>query len=98
MMQRHQPHPEGTFSSCPCKAEPRHIVVFGTSLEEARRGVKAGTARHMLECVCGRRTAKHASLARAVEEWGPVHSQIALGLTEPVIPIRRRGPRRTTTA
>lgn len=94
MMQRHRPHPSGTFAACLCKAEPRHIVVYGTSLEEARRGVQAAAERHMLECTCGRRTAKHSSLARAVEEWGPVNGQMPLGLPTPVVSIRRRAARK----
>lgn len=94
MMQRHRPHPPKTFAACLCKAEPRHIVVLGTSLEEARRGIRASAERHMLECVCGRRTAKHATLARAVEEWGPVNAQIPLTLPAPVVPMRRRTARK----
>lgn len=92
MLERHIPTPPGRFSQCTCGHEPRHILVLGRT--QAETGTAAPATRHMLECRCGRATAKHATLQAAEAEWGPLLSQRPLSLPAPVVPLRRRAPRK----
>ena len=90
MIQRHQPHPIGTFAACSgCRREPRHVEVRGRSNAEPldfRTGASA--TRHALECApCGRSTARHPTLDAAIGEWGAAFAQGALPLR--VVPRRR---------
>lgn len=83
MMQTHIPHPPGTFSPCgECQREPKHIVSSGRSSNEPIDFRRSGTTeRHSLECCpCGRSTARHPSLAAAVDEWGVAFAQACLPL------------------
>lgn len=92
MIERHIPTPPGRFSRCRCGAEPRQIEVRGRTLLETGTDVPA--TRYMLECKCGRSTAKHATLLAAETEWGPLLSQRPLGLPAPIARLpRRRAPR-----
>ncbi|MGN6654737.1 MAG: hypothetical protein ACTHJ9_05295 [Rhodanobacter sp.] len=97
MIQRHIPHPHGTFAKCEkCGAEPRHIAMQGRSTKDGP-GVLATAqpVRHSLECRCGRRTPKFPSLLAAEQEWGIRHDQLPLTLPpSKVTPLRRRA---TTT-
>lgn len=93
MMHRHLPTPPGTFAACQCGHEPRHIHVLGRSTLET--GSVAAADRHMLECRCGRTTAKYATLQAAENEWGPLLSQIPLVLPAAVTRLpRRAAPRK----
>lgn len=93
MLERHVTTPPGRFSLCACGHEPRHILILGRSLRET--ATSTPTTRHALECRCGRTTARHASLQAAEAEWGPLLSQIPLNLLPaPVVPLRRRAPRK----
>lgn len=94
MMQKHVPHPAGTFSPCAqCQREPKHIVSSGRSSAEPIDFRRGGTGdRHSLECCpCGRSTARHASLPAAVAEWGVAYAQASL-------PLRFSRPRRRAAA
>lgn len=95
MLERHVPTPPGRFSRCHCGHEPRLIVIHGRSLRET--GTPTPTTRHMLECRCGRHTAKHASVLSAETEWGPLLSQRPLGLPVPVVQLPRRAARKGVT-
>jgi hypothetical protein len=93
MMERHVTTKPGRFSRCPtCGHEPRHIEVHGRTLRETLTDTP--TLRHMLECRCGRVTAKHPTLLEAETEWGPVLSQRPLALPAPVVPMHRRAGRK----
>lgn len=92
MLERHVSTPPGRFSLCTCGHEPRYILILGRSQLET--GTSTPTTRHMLECRCRRATAKHASLLAAEAEWGPLLSQRPLSLPAPVLPMRRRAPRK----
>lgn len=95
MREQHIPTPPGRFALCPdCSHEPRHIVSHGRTQRET--GTCTPTTRHALECRCGRRTARYATLQAAEAEWGPLLSQIPLTLPAPVVSLPRRSPRRTT--
>lgn len=96
MIQQHMRMPAGSFSLCRCGYEPRYYQVRGRSKLETGRGADVPPVRHMLECRCGRATAKHATLLLAEAEWGPVLSKRPLALPAPalVVPMRRRSARR----
>lgn len=91
MIQRHQPHPTGTFAPCSgCRREPRHIVTAGRSEHERVSIPRAELGdRHALECcLCGRSTARHHDIATAVGEWGEAYAQDSLPLR--VVAHRKR--------
>ena len=80
MIQIETPHPACTFLPCSCGKAPRHIVSRGRLRHEPALS-RGGTTRHHLECnPCARRTALHASLQRAENEWGRKFAQPALPL------------------
>lgn len=88
MIQRHQPHPPGTFASCVgCRREPKHIIVLGgSSTEPLQFGLSP--ERHAIECArCRRSTARYTSLAMAIDEWGAAYAQAPLQLR--VVATRR---------
>lgn len=90
MIQRHQPHPPGTFATCStCRREPKHIVIHGgCSSEPMLTG--AATERHTIECArCRRSTARYPALSSAVAEWGIAYSQPQLPLPVRVTPFRK---------
>ena len=89
MIQRHIPHAPGTFASCStCRREPKHIATLGRARDEIITIAQLGE-RHTLECaICGRSTARHATLDAATAEWGAAHAQGALPLR--IVPQRRR--------
>lgn len=97
MIQRHQPHPPGTFAACVgCRREPKHIVSAGSSNREP---ILSGgpSERHALECArCGRSTARYATLTAAIDEWGAVYSQAPLPLPTRVVRIAH--PRKRAAA
>lgn len=80
MLQRVVSHPTGRFTRCrTCGGEPRHVRHDGRSSKEPVQFVATGH-RHSLECRCGARTARHASVAAAEAEWGTDYAQLALPL------------------
>jgi hypothetical protein len=84
MIQAEVRHAAGTFALCSgCNREPHHVIVKGRSANEAvdiRN--PAPSERHQLECCrCGRVTAKHPTLAEAVDEWGAAYAQGELVFT-----------------
>lgn len=87
MLERLITHPRARFTRCrACGAEPRHIATTGRSSREPVQFI-AAAPRHALECRCGARTARHATLAAAEAEWGSDYAQLAL-------PLRVRRSRR----
>lgn len=63
--------PAHRFRACDaCGSQPRHIDIRGRTAAEATARPETPCHRHQLECTCGRRTARHASLALAEQEWG----------------------------
>jgi hypothetical protein len=92
MIEHHIKTPPGRFSLCHCGSEPRLIIIKGRSLRET--GTPTPTTRHMLECPCGRHTAKHASVLSAETEWGPLLSQRPLALPAPVTLLHSRRSRK----
>ena len=97
MIQRQKTHPKGTFSHhAACGAEPRHFICQGATSREPARPMQGGYGeRHALECcACGTRTALHATLDRAVAEWGELHGQLHLALAEGGAKVTRLPRRR----
>jgi Fe2+ or Zn2+ uptake regulation protein len=91
MMQRHHPHPPGTFLRCSCcMREPHHIVSHGPGRSHATNPTAPHVGeRHHLECArCGRVTSRHATLVEAEAEWGIAYAQQQLPLR--VVPTRRQ--------
>lgn len=91
MIQKQIPHPASTFTSC-CRREPAHLECHGRSKDEAAAkpiDYDVPAVRHVLTCnICGRSTARHATLDAAVDEWGAANAQGALALR--VVAQRRR--------
>lgn len=80
MLERTVKHPIDRFARCrTCGAEPKHIESQGRSSREPVQFAVAG-ARHSLECRCGARTSRAASLEAAEREWGRNFAQLALPL------------------
>lgn len=93
MIERHIPHPQDRFAACPnCHAQPRHIECHGRTRSESMDFTVPGR-RHMLECSCGRHTARHADLRDAEVEWGTVGDQVPMALPMNVSRIRGRKPK-----
>lgn len=90
MIQRHQPHPPGTFAPCSgCRREPKHIVIAGRSRGETTLNRSTDTGdRHALECCrCGRSTARHPHLDNAKGEWAAAFAHKRLPVA--MVPQRR---------
>lgn len=97
MMQVHHRERPGRFLPCDaCHTQPRHIEHRGRTKRETMH-YSIPSARHSLECACGRATARHATLELAEAEWGRCYTQMALALPEPatdrVVRLRQKRPR-----
>lgn len=70
------------FRACDnCGHQPLHIAVRGRTRAEAVERPDTPCHRHQLECTtCGRRTAKHGTLAQAEVEWGVKFTALPLAL------------------
>jgi len=76
-------HPPGRFSPHrACGQEPRHVRTSGSAISEPASFGAIGS-RHFLECKCGARTARHATLAEAEAAWGTDYAQLPLPLRRP---------------
>lgn len=85
MIQRIARHPAGRFARCrACGSEPHHVTAGGATSAEPVAFATIGL-RHHLECSCGARTARHATVTAAEAEWGSDFAQLALPLR-----VRRR--------
>lgn len=85
MIQRIVKHPAGRFARCrKCGSEPHHVSASGsTSATPVAFAVIGG--QHHIECRCGARTSRHATLCAAELEWGSDFAQFELPLR-----VRRR--------
>lgn len=80
MLERTIKHPPESFARCrTCGSEPAHIESRGRSSREPVQFI-ASAVRHSLECRCGARAARAATLEAAEREWGIHHAQLALPL------------------